>query len=289
MSTTLGCFVGRFGRVALFCANEPVSEHAHSQAHVLIKIDGADGSYVVDDETVQISDEQLVLINPWVPHSNSRASKSTATTLLALYLEPMWLGMISQSLMRDSTNTLFSNASGRTTEEIRKTSYDISSLLQGSIGQEEFLEELLLSLIREILSLFSAQPLRQRLPQPRRQVDHRIRNAVIFMREHTSKILSINEVARHCGLSRSRFYEQFRSCMGVSPKVYLDTLCIENAIHQMVTTDKSLAVISEILGFSAQSHFTRFFSSKTGVPPSDIRNVIYELNSPISSSSDWQQ
>jgi AraC family transcriptional regulator len=54
-------------------------------------------------------------------------------------------------------------------------------------------------------------------------------------------------------------------------------LCIEEAIRLLSSKNKTLADISETLGFSAQAHFTRFFRSKMGVPPSDIRRVIYDL------------
>ncbi|WP_419908856.1 helix-turn-helix domain-containing protein [Hoeflea sp.] len=277
MSKALGVFVGRFGRVALLSADEPVSEHAHSQLHVLIKIDGADGFYDVGGEVAPITDDQMVTVNPWVPHQNPRVSKAPATVLLALYLEPVWLGMVDKSITLGRTNSLFADTNGRVSDDIRRLAHEIADLIRDSIGQEEFLEDLLLSLMREIVNRFCDQSLGYQLPQPKRQIDYRIRKAAKFMRDHANKTLELDEVASHAGLSRSRFYEQFRSCIGVSPRVYLDALCIEAAMVELSSRDRSLADISETLGFSAQSHFTRFFRSKMGVPPSDVRNVIYDL------------
>ncbi len=277
MSKALGVFVGRFGRVALLSADEPVSEHAHSQLHVLIKIDGADGFYEVDGEIASITDDLMVMVNPWVPHHNPRVSKAPATELLALYLEPVWLGMVDKNITLGRTNSLFAGVNGEISTDIRRLSREMADLMRDSIGQEEFLEDLLLSLMREIVGRFCDQSLGYRLPQPNRQIDYRIRKAARYMRDHASKMLELNEVASHVGLSRSRFYEQFRSCVGVSPRVYLDALCIEAAMVELSSRSRSLAEISESLGFSAQSHFTRFFRSKMGVTPSDVRTVIYDL------------
>lgn len=277
MSKILGVFVGRFGRVALFNANEPVGEHAHSQVHVLIKVDGADGIYDVDGVQAPITDDQVVLVNPWVPHANSRQSKAPSTVFLALYLEPMWIGAIDKSQMLNRYTALFPSPRGRMSPELRNIALQIAFLIKDSIGHEEQLEDLLLSLMQIILRKYCGKSTTHRFPQPNRQIDYRIRKAVQYMRERTSKRLVLDDVAAHVGLSRSRFYEQFKACMGVSPRVYLDTLCIELAIHRLTKKEQSLAEISEFLGFSAQSHFSRFFRSKIGVPPSEIRSVIYDL------------
>jgi AraC-like DNA-binding protein len=277
MSKILGFFTGRFGKVVLFDANEPVHEHAHSQLHVLIKIEGADSSFDVGGEKVLLTNDQMVLLNPWSPHANPRDSDAESTILLALYLEPVWLGMIGQNMSTESANTLFSENFGQMSYEVKQSSFEVARLVQDSIGQEENLEELLFNLMREIVEHFCNQSLQRQLPHPSRQIDYRIRAAVKYMRDHTSKEVKLDSLAKHVSLSRSRFYEQFRACVGVSPRVYLDALCIEEAIRLLSSKNRTLADISETLGFSAQAHFTRFFRSKMGVPPSDIRRVIYDL------------
>ncbi|MEO1113580.1 MAG: helix-turn-helix domain-containing protein [Pseudomonadota bacterium] len=49
----------------------------------------------------------------------------------------------------------------------------------------------------------------------------------------------------------------------------------EQAISDLMTTDKSVTEISYDLGFSSQASFTRFFSSNVGIPPSDYRRVAH--------------
>ena len=61
--------------------------------------------------------------------------------------------------------------------------------------------------------------------------------------------------------------------MGVTPSVYQNTLRSEQAIEDLLTTDKSVTEIGYDLGFSSQASFTRFFSSNVGISPSEYRRV----------------
>ncbi|MGL4285549.1 MAG: AraC family transcriptional regulator, partial [Phreatobacter sp.] len=91
MTGVLGVHQGLFGRVTLFRTNQPVHVHAHPHVHALIKVEGKDGAYEVDGALCPITDDQMVLINPWVPHANWRDVNDPPITILALYLEAGWL------------------------------------------------------------------------------------------------------------------------------------------------------------------------------------------------------
>lgn len=280
MAKALGVFVGRFGRVAFFEASQPVLEHAHSQTHILIKISGKDGYYNVAGEKAPITDDKMVLVDPWVVHSNPREPNSSPTFLLAIYLEPLWFGDYGSSLLQGIGAPLFPEVSVPVTDDTRRLSNEIARLIQDLASDEGQLEDLLLRFMRHVIANYSAWKSPPEFPAATLGVDHRIRKAVRLMRADRNKLLDLNELASEVGLSRSRFYQQFRSCVGVSPRVYLDTLCCEFAIDLLANQDLTLAEISEQLGFNAQAHFTRFFKSKTGVAPSNFRQAIFEMVEP---------
>jgi len=91
MIGVIGIHQGLFGRVTLFRTNQPVHVHAHPHVHALIKVEGTDGAYDVNGSRCPINNEQMVLINPWVPHANWRDENVPPITILALYLEAGWL------------------------------------------------------------------------------------------------------------------------------------------------------------------------------------------------------
>jgi AraC-like DNA-binding protein len=61
-------------------------------------------------------------------------------------------------------------------------------------------------------------------------------------------------------------------------------LRLESAVTSMVTTQEPVAHVSDRLGFSAPSHFTRFFRDHAGVTPTAFRQVTRLGTEPAPSS-----
>lgn len=58
------------------------------------------------------------------------------------------------------------------------------------------------------------------------------------------------------------------ACAELTPHMYANVLRVEAAIQGLTQANQSLSSISESPGFSAQSHFTRFFRQHPGIVPS---------------------
>ncbi len=105
-------------------------------------------------------------------------------------------------------------------------------------------------------------------------MDPRIRRALAHMRTNPAEITDMAEVAASVDLSRAHFFELFKRCTGLSPVVYVNVLKMEQAFEALSGSANNLSDISLDLGFSAQSHFTRFFKQHQGVVPSEYRRQI---------------
>jgi AraC-like DNA-binding protein len=66
----------------------------------------------------------------------------------------------------------------------------------------------------------------------------------------------------------------------MTPHVYLNLLRMELAVQSVVHSESNFATVSDDLGFSAPSHFTRFFRDHAGVSPSEFRQVA-RMGSPV--------
>jgi AraC family transcriptional regulator len=263
-------FQGRFGRAILFDADSPVVEHAHAQCHVLFKIGGADGHYTVQGRPIPFCDDSVVLLNPWVPHSNPRPCGAFPTRILALYLEPCWLadrGSASRSHLGG-----FVRLAGAITPRMRRLAARVAALMEGVEPSDGRLADALYNLVDEVI----AEHCRADAPTSglSTMVDFRIRRTLTHMREASSKDVRIGALARIAGLSRSRFFELFQASTGMSPRIYLDTLCLDAAVDRLADTDSSIAAISGELGFAVPAHFTRFFRQHTSLTPSAYRRAI---------------
>lgn len=85
--------------------------------------------------------------------------------------------------------------------------------------------------------------------------------------------LSLAELARECGLSRSHFARAFKASVGSSPFQWLLVQRIERAKSLLLNTGLPVNEIGLACGFSDQSHFTRVFLKSTGATPGVWRRV----------------
>jgi AraC-like DNA-binding protein len=278
MSTAIRIFQGKFGRVALLDMDAALVTHAHSQCHVLLKASGADTFFAVRDKLYPLTDDTAVLVNSWEPHSYAHRNPDAPRTLiLALYLEPVWLCEIETRLTSSGHPGFFQHPCVQISEPIRRLSNQLAMQMMygGELGEHE-LETALSNLMMSVIDAFSewrsiAGLTDGGIPPIH---DRRIRRAVSFMRENVGAEIDIDRLAQEACLSRAHFFKLFQQCTTLTPHVYANVLRMERAIHGLAQSDQSLCAISNGLGFSAQSHFTRFFQQHLGIVPSQYRRVV---------------
>lgn len=87
------------------------------------------------------------------------------------------------------------------------------------------------------------------------------------------------EVAEHCNLSYSYFSRTFKKVMNQSFTEYLNSFRLTKAEQMLITTDKSIAEISDSLGFSTPSYFIQQFKKRKSISPKQFRiNLINNKN-----------
>ena len=264
MSGILGAQQGEFGRVTLFDIREPVADHAHPHVHLLFKLAGHDRGLEVGGERVLLEDGKCVLVGPWQRHADIRETCTDTTVMLALYIDAAYLRTRFDSL----APTVFSGASCRLSAAARRLVTEISALLQrGEPGDR--VEEAIVELVEETLQSSAASE-----DASAGASDYRIRRAVARLSEHPHLHPDLEELASSVGLSRSRFFEQFKNAVGIAPTMYVDGLLLEEAISMLARPERSIEDISASLGFSAQSSFSRFFKDRVGFPPAVLRHAV---------------
>jgi AraC family transcriptional regulator len=269
VSGIVSIYQGPMGRISLFDTNVSVVEHVHPQLHVMIKISGSDSIYQVGDSACTLSDDQMVLVNSWTPHSNWRSSDDPGTLMIALYIEPPWMRSVIGWPVE--TTPPFAMPVAPVSPCTYAWALEIADLLATSFRlQEESLCDRVGCLLRGVLAGFDAM---QTPWPPPRPVNHRIRRAISILRCDGGPRGKLKRLPKSVGLSRSSFYELFKTSTGVPPGLYADGITLDHAVRALVETEKPIGEISAELGFSAQSHFTRFFKSKVCFTPSEFRHV----------------
>ncbi|MRN67554.1 AraC family transcriptional regulator [Brucella sp. 10RB9213] len=276
MSDVLRIAYGDFGRVALLDMDRSLVRHAHPHCHVLIKVEGADSFFAVGDHLVPLTDAKAVLVNGWESHAYVHIPDRPRTLILALYIEPEWLEVFRTGWQASGSPGFFAQPTGELSPLIRSTSKDLVAEMISRPHARESHEELLAKLMIAVIERFSAWRDHggsvRGLATP--LVDFRIRRAIQAMREDHSEGDDMNRLAKKVGLSRAHFFRLFEANTHVSPRVYLNVIRVEAAVDASANSDESFSIIGERLGFSAPTHFNRFFRDHLGVPPGEFRRVI---------------
>jgi len=278
MSKAIRLLHGEFGRVALLEMDAPLVTHAHHHCHILFKVAGPDIVFQVRGERCPLTDDNAVLINAWEEHSYLHMPlNSSSPILLALYLEPKWLASFSKKFLASSHPSFFMNSQSKLCSYQKQALEKISmELWWADQITHDRLEAMLLELVlsfMESTDTLTRGDLRNS-SNALAFMDPRIRKAINIMRTSPQEFGDISTVAQSVDLSRSHFFELFRRCTGLSPVVFANVLKMEFAFNVLADKGESLIHIGDELGFSAQSHFTRFFKQHQGVTPSLYRQQV---------------
>ncbi len=79
------------------------------------------------------------------------------------------------------------------------------------------------------------------------------------------------EIAQNCAISEAALYLAFRKSSDITLNQLRNNLLLEKAKGILITTDKSVEYVSDILGFSSTSYFRKKFKQHFNVTPSEMR------------------
>lgn len=266
---------GRFGRGALLGMNALLVRHAHPHCQVLIKAEGDDTQLMVRSRMASVTRDSAVLINAWEPHHYAHDSAGARTVILALYIEPLWLGRFRRNWIASGGPGFFEQTCVALSPKVRRLADEMAMSLacgeQTVLTQEVLLSELMIAVI-ERFTLWREVGTSLRVVARGSSVDRRIRRALTVLRQDV-RLGSMSELARQVGLSRAHFFRLFEESTQVPPRVFLNVLRFERAVADLVQGDTPVADIAERLGFCQASHFTRFLRDHAGASPSEFRKV----------------
>lgn len=263
---------GDFGRAIVSVLGRALVAHAHAQFNMIIKLGGADARFRTPDETFELTDDTVILFNPWESHAKlENKDEHNPSMHLVLQIEQSWLASLLNVDVLPNQK-LFQSPCVAITESIQVRARQVSAaIVQSMIAMDMQCDAMMAGLIEALVRDFGSSAVTRNRPIDRRPIDHRIRHALANIRVQAAENPKMDRIATDVGLSRSHFYQQFKRCVGVSPQHYLDWQRMTLATKALNSGEKPVAEIARDLGFSAPSHFTRFFVQHMGLSPSEFR------------------
>lgn len=261
---------GGFGHFSYLNAASDLVTHAHPESHVILWLAGEPGTIQVGRRAVVLGPDVAVGINSFEPHSHSFPAGEPGH-FLALYIDPGWaarrLGMAEGA-------PIFRNPAIPLSAELREAALALFRRQSGSEDDESLSEGTVEHLVDGLIAAGGSRRAPGRAGRTSgSSLDFRVRRAIALMRSDLASRRSLDELARAVGLSRPHFFALFKRQTNLTPNVYWNTLRMEEALHQLQTSEESLTDLACHLGFTTQGNFTRFFRDHAGVPPTLYREA----------------
>jgi AraC-like DNA-binding protein len=108
--------------------------------------------------------------------------------------------------------------------------------------------------------------------------DYRIRRAIQTIGIDPAKPPSVDDLIAASDLSRSRFFQLFRECTGLTPQMYIDAHAIEPALDALTRGGRPVARIAREAGLGSPERFARYVKRMTGLGPREFRRAALRLD-----------
>ena len=96
-------------------------------------------------------------------------------------------------------------------------------------------------------------------------------DAIQFVKQHHRERLSLDDVARHCCVSKYHLAHRFKEETGIGVIDFLNQIRIDKAVYYLNTSDLPVQQIAEQVGYEDANYFSRLFRKRTGYSPSAYR------------------
>lgn len=101
-----------------------------------------------------------------------------------------------------------------------------------------------------------------------------LEHAIQYIMTNLTSSLTLNDIARHAGLSRTYFSTIFKKMNGISVWDFITIKRIDLAIHYLTQTSKDITEIAGLCGFNSTTNFNYAFKKITSLSPGVYRKSI---------------
>lgn len=271
MTESYAVHEGAFGRAVVLELRDDLVAHAHAETQFAFWLGGGRALANLANEVVEYSEDVALGTNAYESHDARLLDKSQPAIFLVFYISKPWLDERRAASGRPfffptprvPISPALRQACWRVLDIIMSPHHDQKDRLEIEV------EALISAAIDATLAPTSQDTWRTRTPL----LDHRLRAAIAYMREHVADPISVEDVAGKVGLSRAHFFTLFRDQLNTTPQVFWSAVRVEEVVRRLLHREEPLTSVAMELGFSSPGNFSRFFKEHMGVSPSKFRRV----------------
>lgn len=262
---------GTFGRAVVLELRDDLVAHAHAETQLALWLGGARVEGHVGSQLVPYGEQLALGTNAYESHDARLLDRSGPAVFLVLYIAKPWLDERRASSGRPF---FFASPSVPIDSAVRQSCWRVLDQIVSPHRQpgsdiDGEVERLLLAAINASSAPINVEGLTPTAPV----LDHRLRAAIAYMREHVSEPIAVEDMATRVGLSRGHFFALFKDQLNTTPQVFWSAVRVEEAVRRLVQQGEPLTSVALDLGFSTPGNFSRFFRDHMGVTPSKFRRA----------------
>ncbi len=255
-----------FGKHTMNQACAPLAPHFHRNAYEFTFVTEGTIHFTAQQKDYELSGYDIFITKPDEVHSTNLIPLSTGE-IYWFQLDVSDSGrllFLDEEAGRDLADGLsklphhtFRPGNSRLLQHVRR-----AFELAGDFHHQYFAAVCLLYALHEIMAM----------SDDNRLVTPDIEKAVLYMKEHLRSELTLEELAKACGLSLSQFKQKFKTQTGISPRHYINYQKIQLS-KRLLLEQKSITDIAMELGFSNSSYFTAVFRRFNACTPSEYQRL----------------
>ncbi|WP_077328690.1 AraC family transcriptional regulator [Virgibacillus siamensis] len=237
------------------------TQHSHHFTELFYIVKGQ-GSFVLPDDEIPVKENDLVIINPNVEHTE-KSNWKDSLEYIALGIEGFSFSLTDE---KESQMGLFTYQGDRD---------DILFYLNKLLDEIQHNNEEYEIICQNIIEILIVKLRRGKRFTIKKTESKNINKATAFIKYYINQNyrdpITLDTLAKVGHLNKYYLAHTFKHDMGISPIEYLNKIRIREAKILLDTTDYNIAEIAAITGFSSQSFFAQAFKRTTNKTPTSYR------------------
>lgn len=260
--------------------DQPYTEHHHSELELSV-IESGTGCYTCAGVDYEFRPGDIFMHCGDDNHCFKRIDREEMLSLLVIQFEPKfiwtsggdWFDSKYLQIFMGGNKGISRHISGESpvAKNIRRLLHEgFEECKNHGPAYDMFVKGYLLTILANLARHYDEELKKKELPIKMETIGH-LEHSMNYILSHLEQNLTLNELAKEAGMSRSYYSTMFKMLNGVSVWNYITNHRISKAQYMLERSDISIIEISEKCGFSNISNFNRAFKKTTGKTPREYR------------------
>jgi AraC-like DNA-binding protein len=250
--------------------------HYHEEYELNFIENGKGVRRIVGGSMEEISNLELVLVGPNIPHAwfTHKCKSDKILEITIQFHKDLFHEVFLKRNQMNFIRTLFEQ-SLKGISFSRKTIERVMPRLK-KLGQKEGFESVLelMSILHELSVSPDSRTLSENVAYKTDMIftdSRRVEKVVEFINEHFSRTVRLAEAAELVDMAETAFSRFFKAKTGITFVDYLNDIRIGHASRMLIDTTDPIAQVAAECGFTSITNFNRIFKKRKGIVPKDFR------------------